>query len=503
MGFRRILMGFVFGLALATTAPAFPDATTFDPAPWIDDLHEIRAAMTEKYANFDSAVFEREVNLTELFANAEKRLSSATSDADARAIIDRALRSIGDGHLRMRWPANEPTPPATDSTHLEVCKDLGYDSSMSGRPVGPGIPGYHSLPDATAAEFPAGWIELPTAKVGIIRIGLFAAQGYPALCASAVEQLAIQQHAPCDAPCRDRLETAEYAALSQKLAVRIRQFQQLGVTVLLIDVTENGGGSEWAEAAARIVSPLRLHSEVREGVRGRHWAQHWASVIHALRAAAGSASPGEGQQLESLVAKAENAEAEANTPCSSDPYWSGKRPACSWLSHAFYATGLLGDGDVASLRGKPWGSLVFSPAQYDFRESAWRGPLIVLVDGGTGSASEEFAAVLQDNKAAIIMGSPTVGAGCGHTDGGTPTPLSHSGGILELPDCARIRKDGSNEVNGIEPDILIGFRAFDGIHRRASRTAAALPGAVAAAVRLCEKTSCRAPPLTDSSRGGR
>jgi hypothetical protein len=63
----------------------------------------------------------------------------------------------------------------------------------------------------------------------------------------------------------------------------------------------------------------------------------------------------------------------------------------------------------------------------------WRGPLIVLVNGGTGSAAEQFAAVLQDNHAVIVMGAPTVGAGCGHTNGGTSTTLKNSHGRTASP----------------------------------------------------------------------
>jgi C-terminal processing protease CtpA/Prc len=119
----------------------------------------------------------------------------------------------------------------------------------------------------------------------------------------------------------------------------------------------------------------------------------------------------------------------------------------------------------------------------------WRGPLIVLVNGGTGSAAEQFAAVLQDNHAAVVMGAPTVGAGCGYTNGGTPTTLKNSSGILELPDCARMRADGSNEVMGIQPDVLVGLRTTDGPHRQGMRVGEKLPEAVARAIRLVTESA--------------
>jgi len=74
--------------------------------------------------------------------------------------------------------------------------------------------------------------------------------------------------------------------------------------------------------------------------------------------------------------------------------------------------------DPDSLRGNPG-------AMHSRDEvSLSRGHLAVVdrrCGQGTGSASEEFAATLQDNSRRLIVGESTVGAGCGHTDGGTPT----------------------------------------------------------------------------------
>jgi C-terminal processing protease CtpA/Prc len=128
--------------------------------------------------------------------------------------------------------------------------------------------------------------------------------------------------------------------------------------------------------------------------------------------------------------------------------------------------------------------------EYDFEERVWRGPLLVLMDEGTGSAAAQFAAVLQDNKAAVLLGTPGRG-GCGHTDGGTPTPLTHTGGSLDVPDCARFRLDGSNEMMGIDPDVLIGFRPTDGQRRKALRVAGMLPQGIAMALRQCRSSSCQ------------
>jgi hypothetical protein len=312
----------------------------------------------------------------------------------------------------------------------------------------------------------------------------------PEVCASALQALALAPDADCDDACADKVESAAYTILSRDLESRIRMLRRLGASVLLIDLTGNGGGSEWAEAAARMVSPLTLRSEHRGFVRGEHWSRYWDSLAQELRAAAARTSGEDKPKLLEWAAAAEHARTEANTPCPSEPLWSGRRLECEWLAMAGYATGLLGEADAAALRKKPWGASLFTPAEYEFTERVWQGPLIVLVDGGTGSAAEEFAAVLQDNQAAVILGAPTVGAGCGHTNGGTPTTLTHSGAILELPDCARLRADGSNEVGGIDPDVLVGFRLSDGLRRKALRLSAVLPRATAAAVHRCAAPRC-------------
>jgi C-terminal processing protease CtpA/Prc len=105
--------------------------------------------------------------------------------------------------------------------------------------------------------------------------------------------------------------------------------------------------------------------------------------------------------------------------------------------------------------------------------------LIVLVDQETWSAAEEFAALLQDNRAATVMGARTGGAGCGYTYGGDPTTLKNSGVVLKLPDCVRFRSDGSNEVRGIIPDVPIALRADDGLQLKAKLVADRLPDAIA------------------------
>ncbi|MGP8033788.1 MAG: S41 family peptidase [Steroidobacteraceae bacterium] len=470
-------------------AAALP-AQQFDPAPWLDDLAQLRAGFADKYANFEWLVLERRVDVADLFARAQSRLQSATSEAEARAAIDRLIRFIGDGHVLVDWPRAATSVAPASPPPSDVCRALGYDEAKGGKPLGPAIPGYQPLADGAGAEFPAGLVEAGGQRVGVLRIGVFSPTSSPEICRSVLAELAIRGDQPCNEACADRIEAAAYTHVSRDLRGRVAALRQRGAAVLLVDLTANGGGSEWAEAAARIVSPLELHSERRGFVRGEHWAKYWTALAAELRQDATAASPAERAQLLAWAQQVDGARTEAETRCPSDAFWKSERPSCNWLGNGFYATGLLAAGDAAALRGKPWGPRVFTPAEYDFRPRAWHGPLLVLVDGNTGSAAEEFAAVLQDNHAAVVIGAPTYGAGCGHTEGGTPTRLTHSGGVLQVPDCVRIRRDGSNEAAGIDPDVLVGFHRTDGARRQALRLAAALPAGVRAAARLCARERC-------------
>jgi hypothetical protein len=280
-------------LLISLAAPAFGgDSSGFDPKPWIDDLQQIRNTYSEKYANLEWAVFEREIDLSDLFELTEARLREAPNDEAAKAAIDRLTRILGDGHVRVRWPQfrnSSAGPEATPGSggRPDTCQLLGYNDARNGRTVGSHLPRYEPLSDGEAAEFPAGLVRSRGRSVGIIRIGMFGPEGSLHLCIEAVRSLSLAANAPCERECAERVESAVYAIMSRDLANGIRALEKRGARTRLIDITGNGGGSEWVEAAARTVSPLKLLSERRRFVRGAHWATNWESMAQDLRLAEG------------------------------------------------------------------------------------------------------------------------------------------------------------------------------------------------------------------------
>ncbi len=78
-------------------------------------------------------------------------------------------------------------------------------------------------------------------------------------------------------------------------------------------------------------------------------------------------------------------------------------------------------------------------------------PMIVLINGGSASASEIVAGALQDHGRAIIMGTPSFGKGSVQT----VLPL-HDKGALKLTTARYFTPNGrSIQAQGIVPDILV------------------------------------------------
>ena len=87
----------------------------------------------------------------------------------------------------------------------------------------------------------------------------------------------------------------------------------------------------------------------------------------------------------------------------------------------------------------------------DLPASVKKVPMVVLVDGGTASASEIVAGALQDHKRAIVMGGQTFGKGSVQTI----LPLSNNAG-LKLTTARYYTPAGrSIQAKGIEPDIYV------------------------------------------------
>ncbi len=127
------------------------------------------------------------------------------------------------------------------------------------------------------------------------------------------------------------------------------------------------------------------------------------------------------------------------------------------LAEADSMTGLFIDqGPVVQVRGSQGQVQVQGD---DDPGMAWSGPLAVLVNRGTASASEIFSAAIQDYQRGLVIGEPTFGKGTVQTlvdlDKFAP-------GVSEKPQLGELKmtiqeffriNGGSTQLKGVTPDI--------------------------------------------------
>ena len=159
---------------------------------------------------------------------------------------------------------------------------------------------------------------------------------------------------------------------------------------------------------------------------------------------------------------------------------------------------MLTSGEVVSTRGRH--------AEDTQRYDAHGGditdgkPVVVLINGGTASASEIVAGALQDHHRATIVGMTSFGKGSVQTI----IPLGEGGGALRLTTARYYTPSGhSIQAQGIIPDVAVAQGDEDDIPRIARPSEADLPGHLANADTVAHRTpqTIVRPPATGAKPG--
>ena len=373
------------GLLLAAAAT---DAITYDAQAWHADYARLKRDMAQGYANLDWMVEHRGLDLVALDRDTTEALQGAHSHVRAFLALRRFTKAFGDPHLRLAYSPHGDAAPARQAGDAsaadaaDIDPPAGKDCDAAGYEEGDHA---FRLPFASMAgwsplqggDFPTGLL----GDVGVLRIAQFGEDRYAAACRQ-VFRAGIGARA---------LQLAVRERLQHGLAEAIRELRRRGARRLLVDVSGNGGGTEWVtEVVALLTDRALTRAEAR------------------------------------LVAPR----------CDRSAVWSGTPAPCSVLNAGAGRARLNGTG-------------------------AWIGPVLILADRRTGSASEDFIAWLQQNRVAKVLGETTNGAGCGYVNGGNRTKLSVAAFEVMMPNCARFLDDGTNEIEGIRPDVALPMSSDD------------------------------------------
>jgi hypothetical protein len=484
---RFIVRTLVAATAVVTGITALTVRTPVRQARWLAEYDSTKHYLATADANFDWIVGKKHLDLPALDSTTRDRVARSWSSLGAAWTVRSFVRQFDDGHTRARirpalwWqgvremtsrPASvsavsasdyEPTPVAPElhasMSAAEACSAAGLD--ISARPDGWALP----FPDAVGAvlvpdsEFPAVIIPVSGGqRIGILRVANFGHEHFGPSCERAWAKYSAPLPVPCSGDCVGRLEAAVIRDIASRAAEVARELERRGAVAVVVDITGNGGGSELADAMARALTVRQLHIASGGFIRHPLYAGIFTEMRDAITSDTARATPEQRALIGRAELRLDSLIAEGGRDCHHDVVWRGGTPDCSNTVVAPPLVSYLPPGALAEL---PNGWVIWPPAWYDSAEGLFRGRLLVLQDHHSASASEEFAARLRDNDAALIIGGRSYGAGCGYSNGGTSLELPALGLLVRAPDCQRLRMDGTNETAGIAPDVDAGWTADD------------------------------------------
>ena len=115
----------------------------------------------------------------------------------------------------------------------------------------------------------------------------------------------------------------------------------------------------------------------------------------------------------------------------------------------------LAQGNIVSIKGRQERNTQVFKAYPDDEDRNY--PVVVLINGGSASASEIVAGALQDHSRALILGTPSFGKGSVQT----VRPLKEGFGIKYTIARYYTPKERSIQAKGIEPDIEVEYEILE------------------------------------------
>jgi hypothetical protein len=331
--------------------------------------------------------------------------------------------------------------------------------------------------DGLGETFRTGLIRpAPGVTLGLIHIQAFRARAFPATCLHAWSDL-VTAGTPIGA---DAVRDAARGRWFSDLADAMERLRQGGATAMVIDIGNNGGGDDSGDWTSRLFTDRQVHSARLLMVDAPVAAGYFDEVLTDLGAAIDK-RPGRAgvEALSEARVRFANLKGQiGRRGCDLSWVWREQRrwslAACNRLVDAGYAGGASAGLPRGAYADKAVATSLSSASTVEAQFGIWTGPTYVLADKRSYSSAEMFAAVMRDNHIAKTVGTRTGGDGCGFMTNGPPVVLTHSRLRFRMPNCLRLRADGTNEQAGIEPDLPVPPTEGESDRARAARAASAI-----------------------------
>ena len=455
----------------------------FSRDAWLADYAYLKRELERSYSHL--AWFGSQqggVDLPALDRTTRSALERAGGNEEASAAITAFVAAFHDGHFaRAAPPGSSPRssaePPIVEraADARTACAAFGYAplTRITFSLPFESLSGFRLVSDGLTSAFRAGVIELDGRRLGILRIPRFRPAEFPGVCESARASLRARDIEPT----RSAVLGIVDAEWLRTLAARLRELRDQRIIALIVDVGGNGGGNDLGDWAVRLFTsepvpsaPLLLSASP---VAIPYFDEQLADLQHARNSAvqlpAFTRTP-----LDKAIAAFSQRKLTAEAgPCDMSWVWREQRSwgtsPCTRLISSGFASGALdyvkpGTIDASAVRALYW------PAIADSLRGAWVGSTYVLTDANTGSAAEMFTALMRDRGIAKTVGTRTFGLGCGFMVNDDPIVLPHSRRAFRIPNCVRLRADGTDEVAGVAPDLPTAAQPGETARSLAART---------------------------------
>ncbi len=496
---RRIARSFATIMLACAALPRGARAQAFDREAWLADYTMLKQTLERRYANLAwFASPEGGVDLPTLDRSTLAKLGAATTDDDARATIIAFVRAFHDGHFSQigadnanaaaeggRPPQRVAAPAAPTFSREDPatgCAALGFVASDPPQFSLPfeNLAGFKLYTDGISTPFRAGVLQAGEghARIGIVRIPAFEEEATFAACLAAwprPELWRTDRNGTLDRP---RLHEAVISSWYVAMAGILERFNADSVAAVAVDVGNNSGGDDSGDIIARLFTTKPIRSSTMlisqdSAAASAYFKEEIDALTDAQRRDPSSALVKE--TMRGFVAWRDSLDA---SRCPLQWVWTERR---SWTGNGckrLVPVGTSG-GPLASLSpGTVIDTVVARelhwPSQVAPLWGRWSGPLYVVTDGRTYSSAEMFTAILRNNEAARTIGSRTGGDGCGFVDSNGQVVLTNSRLRFRVPNCVRLRADGTDEVAGVRPDVPVFPVAGENARARGLRMMQAL-----------------------------